>query len=130
MPQVRVHRTEVGTALQIRYEQAKLEEDREAAVAAFAACAASAVTAPLIRATAAVAQGRLAAAVQGWADADDAYGAAISLLPLVTDRRTSWDGRQSQLARLGGLASDAAAVALQLGEPERAVAILRKPGVC
>jgi tetratricopeptide (TPR) repeat protein len=51
---------------------------------------------------------------------------AIDLLPQITPRALSRAARQHSLGRLVGLASDAAAVAVRAGRPERAVELLEQ----
>ncbi|MDG6106941.1 CHAT domain-containing protein [Dactylosporangium aurantiacum] len=116
----------LGTALDSRHSLHGAEEDRLGAVEAFAACARHETTTPLVRAVAAVRQGRLGARTADWHAADSAYADAIALLPLISDRTGGWDSRQHQLAQLNGLGSDAAAVALHLGDPDRAVLLLEQ----
>jgi tetratricopeptide (TPR) repeat protein len=101
-------------------------DDRAAAEASFARCARSAATAPLIRAAAAAYCAQLNAEVGDWAAADAAYAQALELLPMLTGRQFGWDSRHRQLARLASLGTDAAAVAVRLGDRQRAVLILEQ----
>lgn len=119
-------RFNLGIALQACYEATGDEAARLDAASEFAATAAATATAPLIRVTAAANQARLAGSTKDWAAADSAFSVAIKLLPLVSDRRIGWDSRQRLLAQLGGLASDATAIALRRDDPERAVTILEQ----
>ncbi|MGP3683573.1 CHAT domain-containing protein [Streptomyces sp. IBSNAI002] len=61
-----------------------------------------------------------------WVEADHALQLAVQLLPRVAPRRIGRSDRERQLAALAGLASDAAACALGLGDPERAVQLLEQ----
>ncbi|MEV4121660.1 CHAT domain-containing protein [Micromonospora sp. NPDC049645] len=116
----------LGIALQTRHRGRGTETDRLSALAAFASCAAATGAAPLVRATAAINEARLYADAEQWADADRAYATALDLLPLISDWRTGWDSRLRQLARLGELGSDAAAVALRQGDQVRALVVLEQ----
>jgi CHAT domain-containing protein len=120
----------LGMALSLLYEREKLNErDTDAGRAAEGAFAQAVMldgTAPWIRAAAAVRLARLSGERGTWAIADAAYGEALNLLPVLTSRQLGWDSRQRQLARLAGLGADAAAVAVQLGDKERAVLILEQ----
>jgi tetratricopeptide (TPR) repeat protein len=53
-----------------------------------------------------------------------AYGKAVDLLPQVASRRLLRPDREHGLAELAGLPADAAAAALSLGRPERALTLL------
>lgn len=96
---------------------------REAAEAFLAA--AGARTAPvMVRATAAINAGRIAAEIGATALADRGFSSAVGMLD-----RLAWYGlpREDQeelLRRFGGVASDAAAWALEAADPERAVELL------
>lgn len=121
----------LAVALRMRHERDRLAGtgaggDRVAAAAAFARCARSAGTAPLIRAAAAAYCAQLNAEGGDWAAADAAYAQALEFLPMLTGRQFGWDSRHRQLARLAGLGTDAAAVAVQRRDPERAVLILEQ----
>jgi hypothetical protein len=118
----------LGMALLLRHERDNITgegtDSSRAAEGAFAQAVTSADTAPLIRANAAIRLARLSGGRADWKSADIAYGEALALLPVLTSRQLGWDSRQRQLARLVGLATDAAAVAVQLGDLGRAVLIL------
>lgn len=121
----------LAMALRMRHERDRLAgtatgSDRVAAESAFARCARSAGTAPLIRAAAAAYRAQLNAEGGDWAAADEAYAQALELVPMLTGRQFGWDSRHRQLARLAGLGTDAAAVAVQRDDPERAVLILEQ----
>nr|BFE57426.1 CHAT domain-containing protein [Dactylosporangium thailandense] len=102
------------------------ERDRAAAAEAFRRCARQPGTMPVIRAAAAMYEAELEAAAGDWAAADAAYAVALDLLPVLAGRQLGWDSRHAHLARLGGLGTDAAAVALHRGDPLRAVAVLER----
>lgn len=121
----------LAMALRLRHERdrqasASAGEDRVAAEAAFARCARSVGTAPLIRAAAAAYCAQLNVEGGDWLAADAAYAQALEFVPMLTGRQFGWDSRHRQLARLASLGTDAAAVAVHLGDPERAVLILEQ----
>jgi len=121
----------LAVALRLQHERDRLAGtgtggDRVAAEAAFARCARSAGTAPLIRAAAAAYCAQLNAEGGDWEAADAAYAQALEFLPMLTGRQFGWDSRHRQLARLASLGTDAAAVAVQRRDPERAVLILEQ----
>jgi len=116
----------LGVALQAAYEATWNENIRVEAMAAFARCASSTATLPLVRASAATHRARLAGSVKDWRSAGAAFAEALELLTAISDRRSTWDSRQRQLGRLPGLARDAAAVSLRRDDPEGAVTILEQ----
>lgn len=121
----------LGMALRLRYERDNVagvsnDAHRTSAIAAFAASARSTGTAPLIRAAAARYEAQLCVEAGDWVAADGAYGRALQLLPVLVGRHLGWDSRHRTLARLVGLGADAAAVAVRLKDPERAVLILEQ----
>lgn len=61
-----------------------------------------------------------------WARAKQAYELAVELLPRTAPRRVTRGDRERQLARFAGLASDAAACAIQVGDLEGAVRLLEQ----
>ncbi|WP_327000694.1 CHAT domain-containing protein [Dactylosporangium sp. NBC_01737] len=106
--------------------------DLAAAAEAFQRCSRSPTTMPVIRAAAAAYRAELvapmspAATAEDWIPAGAAYAEALDLLPMLAGRSLGWDSRHAQLARLAGLGSDAAAVALHAGDRLRAVAVLEQ----
>ncbi|UVS78445.1 CHAT domain protein [Actinokineospora sp. UTMC 2448] len=118
----------LGMALRLRHERDMLVSGvstvRAAALAAFTSCVDSTGTAPLIRAAAAAYRAQLHAGHGEWQEADASYSVALGLLPELTGRRLGWDSRHAQLGRLAHLGVDAAAVAVRLGDFDRAVAVL------
>ncbi|GAA2809663.1 CHAT domain-containing protein [Saccharopolyspora taberi] len=86
--------------------------------------AAAQATAPADqRLRAAILCGRLAAQAQRWAEAQESFGTAVELLPLVTRGKRVVASPAVQ-QRWALVAADAAACALENGEPERAVELL------
>ncbi|MET9675782.1 CHAT domain-containing protein [Streptomyces sp. NPDC006482] len=61
-----------------------------------------------------------------WAEADAALRFAVALLPRIAPRRITRTDQERRLAALVGLASDAAACAIRLGDPEGAVQLLEQ----
>ncbi|MEV7046161.1 CHAT domain-containing protein [Amycolatopsis sp. NPDC051061] len=119
-----------GMALLFMYEKEKLAgEDTGAglrAESAFAQCVAATGTPLLVHASAALRLGRLSGERKDWKTADAAYGIVLAALPELTGRHLGWDSRHRMLARFAGLGADAAAVAMWLGDRERAVSILER----
>jgi hypothetical protein len=70
--------------------------------------------------------GRLAARTGDWRAALDALATAVALLPQVVPVELHRDDQEHQLAGFTGLASDAAACALQVGDPRCAVELLEQ----
>jgi tetratricopeptide (TPR) repeat protein len=123
------HLTSLGAALRTRFEWTGAEADRTAAVAAFTAAASQQAAAPMER----IRAGSTAAWLLARSAPDRAVGlfeAAVALLPELSLRSLSRRDQQQKLAKIGGLAADAAAAALadavtHPGERERAVRALR-----
>jgi len=120
------HMSNLGNASAARFTLSRRREDFTAAVGAWQKAAKSPTGESQVRLAAAIAWGRLAATENDTAEAADGFGYAVSLLPIV-----AWPGlerttREENLARWGGLASDAAAWAIRKGEPERAVELLEQ----
>jgi tetratricopeptide (TPR) repeat protein len=86
-------------------------------------------TAPaMVRMTAAVRWGRCAASAQRWPDALDGYATAIALLPLLAWRGLDRASMERSLADWVGLGADAAACALNVGQPARRAVELMEQG--
>ncbi|SHN19671.1 CHAT domain-containing protein [Actinacidiphila paucisporea] len=98
----------------------------ERAVRAYAQCAAAETATPLWRAAAAQSQAACEVRRDRWQAADAALSGAVGLLPRVAHRALARVSGQAQLRRLAGLGSDAAAVAVELGDPPRALALLEQ----
>ncbi|MGW4026884.1 CHAT domain-containing protein, partial [Streptomyces sp. NPDC005009] len=95
-------------------------------VAAFRTAAESTNAVPVLRIHAAAAGGRVAASWQDLASGLDLLGHAIALLGSVAPRDLSRPDQEHRLARFTGIASDAAACAIRLGDPQRAAALLEQ----
>ncbi|WP_335931841.1 CHAT domain-containing protein [Streptomyces sp. PTD5-9] len=77
-----------------------------------------------VRLPAAMEWGRTAAADGRWTEAAEGYGHAVRLLPQAAWHGLDREDREWFLADANGLASDAAAAAIELGDPEAAVELL------
>lgn len=81
---------------------------------------------PSIRLSAARDWGRLEAAAGHWEEAAEGLAIAVGLLPRVAARHLQRSDQEHQLTRFPGLASDAAAAALQCDRVEQAVELLEQ----
>jgi tetratricopeptide (TPR) repeat protein len=116
----------VGQALAAVHRLTGDEAARAEAVSMFAQCTDLETATPLYRAAAARWHGRLAAAAGDLAEAQDAYSAAVGLLPLVADRALRRDSTLAELGHFDGLACDAAAVAAELDGASAAAIVLEQ----
>ncbi|WP_419998828.1 CHAT domain-containing protein [Streptomyces boninensis] len=117
---------ELGRSLWTRLEHSGSDDDYAQAVQAFREAVAAAGSDPAARDNAARFWGTLAAAREDWAGATEGWTAAIENLP-----RFAWLGldrteRERLLEPLSGMASEAAAAALALGDPGHALALLEQ----
>jgi tetratricopeptide (TPR) repeat protein len=76
------------------------------------------------RVWAAISWGQAAAAQRRFELAEEGFGSAVSLLPLLAWRGLDRRSQELALAKLPGVASDAAACAIAAGHPEHAVELL------
>ncbi|OHV31235.1 hypothetical protein BCD49_32120 [Pseudofrankia sp. EUN1h] len=111
----------LATALRTRFERGGDQEDLEAAIDAGRRAVESDVASPRVRAFAARHWASTAASVGRWPEAMAAYEAAVDLLTYVAGRGLHQTDQEHQLSWLTGIASDAAAVCLRAGRPDRAV---------
>jgi Tetratricopeptide repeat len=117
----------LGAALERRFEGSGTDADRRDALGQYKLAAQARQAAPSIRVQAAQA----AAALAGLSDPGgmaDLLETAVELLPAMAGRHLARDDQQHALGELGGLASDAASLALtdtSRSEPERAARALR-----
>ena len=89
--------------------------------------AARIVNAPVeVRIRVAVRWGHWSAVAHRWPDALDGYTLAVELLSTVSPRELPRADQEFELARLGGVATDAAACALRAHRPQTAVELLEK----
>ncbi|MGW7446742.1 CHAT domain-containing protein [Kitasatospora sp. NPDC054795] len=99
-------------------------EDRREAADLYRRVAGHPVAAPTTRWRAAVARARLLTRVRDWTGALDAYTTAIGALPQLAWGGLDFDDRLDTLSDTSQTVSDAAAVALQAGAPQRALELL------
>ncbi len=116
----------LARALSLRWERHRAPADLREAVAGFRTVAGLSGAPRQSRLNAAVSWAREAAQSDDWPEAASAYETAVDLLELVV-----WHGlpravREEQLARLPGLASEAAASALAAGDAQRALSVLER----
>jgi len=116
----------LGGTLYDRFELVGGEHLPRQATDAFRRAAAVATARPRVRVASAAAWGRIAAELFDWPDALAGLGLAVGLLGRVAPRDLAEEDQQWALARHTAIASDAAACALQLGDPEQAVALLEQ----
>ncbi len=90
-------------------------------LAAYAQAAAVADAAPLLRLQAARARAEVLADAQRWSEALEDYVTAVGLIGQVAARHLQAGDKQHQLMSLTALGADAAACALNAGEPRRAI---------
>jgi tetratricopeptide (TPR) repeat protein len=99
---------------------------RDRAVQAYREAFHAAAAAPASRLLAAMSWLKLTADASDWDAADAAVQAALQVLPMLTDRALTLHARQLQLTGTAGLASTAAAVALNRGDPVAALTVLEQ----
>lgn len=90
------------------------------------AVAGSPAAPPLVRARAARARGEALAAMSMTGDAVSAYAQAVDLLTRAEPRGLARAAAEGQPGSVAGLANDAAAIALEAGAPEKALALLER----
>lgn len=81
---------------------------------------------PWVRVSAGRSHGALAVKNRSWREAADGFGRAVEHLGLVTPMHVDRPDQESFLKQYQGLACDAAAAALQSGDPERALTLLEQ----
>ncbi|MFB7609547.1 CHAT domain-containing protein [Streptomyces gardneri] len=104
-------------------EEAPYEDRREAAEL-YRRVAGHPMATPATQWRAAVARARILTGEQDWTGALDAYSTAIGVLPQLAWGGLDFDDRLNVLSNTSQTVSDAAAVALQVGAPERALELL------
>ncbi|WP_380282597.1 CHAT domain-containing protein [Kitasatospora purpeofusca] len=115
----------LGDAHRARHRLTGRTQDLTAAVDAYTR-ASDVRTAPFTVRARSAREAGLAIGERDWRAAADAWEKATGLLAAVADRRISRASRQRQLVRFDGLALDAAAAALNVGDPARALAALEQ----
>jgi CHAT domain-containing protein len=115
------YQTRFGEVLLIQYDRTRDPGVLRSAGLAFARAAASETAGALLRVRAASEWSATAARLDDWREAIRGAELAMGLIPEVTTRRLARADREHGLAWLGGVAADAAACALQAGDPELAL---------
>ncbi|MFI5881469.1 CHAT domain-containing protein [Streptomyces sp. NPDC051554] len=110
--------------LNLRHESTHEADDLAGVRDALRAAARTGTGPADVRLYAARAEGRLAALTGDARAAAEAFALGVELLPAATPRRLERPDAQRRLAEAAGLASDAAAMCLACGEPERALSLL------
>lgn len=116
----------LGLALQQRHTHAGDPETAAEALRLFHEVAHMKTAAPDVRLDAGAGWGIVATAVGDPHSAVEGYAIALEMLPLVGSRHLAQHDAEYLLARLPGLASEAAACALSAGAPARAVTLLEQ----
>ncbi|WP_262698500.1 MULTISPECIES: CHAT domain-containing protein [Streptomyces] len=115
-----------AASLRTRSRRTHDEDALREAIAGFRAVADTDMAPPLMRISAAAAWGQLAADGDDWQNAYDGLTRAVEMLPFLAPRELDRASQEYGLRDFPGLASLAAACALQLGLPERAVELLEQ----
>ncbi|MFJ2266632.1 CHAT domain-containing protein [Streptomyces sp. NPDC087849] len=115
---------ELGRALVLRHAVARDTSALQEARVALEDAARNPVLTPSARVVAAEELARCHAETGAWTRACAAYEYAIGLLPAVAPRYEERRTQENWLGRFASLASDAAACALRLDDPERALRLL------
>ncbi|MHA6757965.1 CHAT domain-containing protein [Streptacidiphilus sp. PAMC 29251] len=116
----------LGLAHLVRLHHDGSVNARGAAVEAFRTVVGTVAAAPRTRAVAAQHIGRIQAATKDFAGALTGFDQALDLLSLVAWRGLQRDDQERLLVEFSGLAGAAAACALELGDPPRALAVLEQ----
>jgi tetratricopeptide (TPR) repeat protein len=116
----------LGVALRNRFEQTEDPADLGDAMDVLRSAAELEVGIPRARLRAARGWGSLAASVGDAGEAMAGFAASVRLLPVVAWRGLGRGVREMHLAEFSGLASEAAAWALEMGQPELAVELLEQ----
>lgn len=114
----------LAEAYQTRYKNLGDLAALHEAIGLFQAAAADRTSPMRVRVDAAHRWGRIAAAADLTELALDGFATAVELLPLLAARSFQRYDSEYWLSQYGGLASDAAALALEMGSPDRAIELL------
>ncbi|KAF8534365.1 CHAT domain-containing protein [Trichophaea hybrida] len=106
----------LGIILISRFESTKHSHSRECAIKCFTECVALHSAPPTDRINAALQVSPMLAQGQNWADASEVTKTAVNLLPLVSSRSLGKNDQQHLIKQYAGLASRAAAAALEAGK--------------
>ncbi|MFI6522565.1 CHAT domain-containing protein, partial [Spirillospora sp. NPDC050679] len=112
--------------LEVRHRRFRDAADLAEAADLYRSAAGVRGAAPAERAEAARGWGRCLAATGDWAGAADGFAHAIELLPAIAPRHLLRDDQELGLSPFTGLAAEAAACALNAGDPLRAVLLLEQ----
>jgi hypothetical protein len=110
--------------LTIAYESGGDEEVARQAIELSQTVAATFTAPPTHRLAGALSWATTAARTGEWVEATEGYSAAVSLLPFMVWQGLELRERENLLGSISGLASDAAAAALQAGRPMQALELL------
>jgi tetratricopeptide (TPR) repeat protein len=116
----------LGSALDTRYNSRHIRRDAEEAMAVYREAADTADGAPLIRIKAARRCGQIATKLADWEQAIGAMTTAVRLLPQLASREQTREDQEYWLSEVDGLASEAAACALEAGDTALAVSLLEQ----
>ncbi|PVG03703.1 hypothetical protein CPB86DRAFT_869573 [Serendipita vermifera] len=111
---------ELGRSLRTRHDKLNRPEDANLALSCFSAAAASPVGPPTTRLSAAEAWVSIASLINHQTILE-AYECALGLIPLVAWLGLPIQDRHQQLVKIGGIAREAAAAAISVGEYEKAL---------
>lgn len=116
-PDRAAYQSNLGGALRARFERSKAQTDLDAAITAYTEAAWVKSAAPSVQVRAAGLAGSLAAQADP-SGAAELLDRAVRLLPRTASRRLERRDQQHALRKFGGLASDAAALALLANETD------------
>jgi len=114
----------LGEALRRRYDADPAPTLLAEALTVLGEAAAIPTAGPRQRAKCARSMGEIAASAHRWPQAVEAFRLAISLLPAVASEELDSGDREYGLAEFATLASNAAAAAVQAGDPYQAISLL------
>jgi len=106
----------LGNVLWFSYKHAKDLHDRDRAIQLYRQCVTFHSAPPKDRFDAAIRVAFIVEEEENWADASEIRGIAVNLLPHVSSRSLGRMDQQHMIMKYAGLASRAAAVALQAGK--------------
>jgi len=106
-----------GNSLSSKFKHTENPHDRECAIQCFRECTTLHSAAPTSRIEAAIVASSMLMEDQNWVDSSEITKAAVNLLPRVSSRSLDQRDQQHIIKKYAGLASRAAAMALQAGKP-------------
>lgn len=116
----------LGSALRLRFAHHQDQAFLREALGAYQAAARLATAPPQLRVQAAAEWGSLGMLIGSGQEALAGFSAAVELLPQLVTRELQRGDAEHWLRRFAGIASDAAACAVQAGDPERALVLLEQ----